>query len=889
MIRTRHIAGVALLAVVVTAAAVSPSTAQTAYRSYRAEQGDAGTVRGPIQDFWFKVRSEWSGYREVDTAPNLGSGQVQQRTLQQAAPNRVWVSLVYGDELGNRKNGPLAHLYKAFLAEWKRDEGRNWPYAQIFGRPWSKMSSVGRRKNIIMIGTPWSLPPVGPLAEQLGFSITPGRVAIGERKYHGDNLILIFIAPNPADPEHYALVITGTGDEALLQAGELPYGETDYVLFRGRRLLEEGTLTKIDKETWGPPKEWSAQGSHHGFSIRETEHFTFWYETGRLPREELEKIVKAKEEAYESLAATIPPADQPIRITYYFYPSIDRKIDETSRDEPVHVDLADGAIHTVISNDQRILEPYLDLQVLLHRSIGPTRVPRLERALAIALAPDFQGRDVVSMSPRIFDEYARSAASVLKAVRDQSVRTVVDGPPSSRDVLLACFMRYLVKQHGAAAALDFVANATPKDLKDPFRRAFGIDVREALKRWISTIDKTPLPPPPVTRSAKSRSSAEKLYEKGMELVRLRHDPEATSQLQAALKKDPGHPGVLAALARLSFRNGRFDESALQVLRVLDICSVKKRRDECGDAEAWSRLTLGRIEAVRGMNMAAAMELTHPAVVQGPTPIPTLADFWLQTMGQSRNQLTVINHLKRESRVSLRRLDWSGAERQLKKALELDPTDGEAHRLLSEVYHKQHEYWAWKFRFLNQIHPDYLVTSRIYTPGEYDPVQVRVENLHSLDSFNDLVLKGNLELMKAQSLYAVEIQNLHAEGDRYLIELRDLDESLRIYRRALELNEDFFLSHFLVGRCYFLMDRLADARDSFEEVLMRRPKYALVQAWTHTYLGYISIQEDDLRSAQRSFRRALDTVDEGQVAGLAREGLGRVETIQLLTPNGPSGR
>ncbi len=280
-----------------------------------------------------------------------------------------------------------------------------------------------------------------------------------------------------------------------------------------------------------------------------------------------------------------------------------------------------------------------------------------------------------------------------------------------------------------------------------------------------------------------------------------------------------------------------------------------------------------------------MQLTHPAVTEGPDPVPTLADYWLETMGESRNQLTVVSHLKREARVSLRNLEWGDAERSLNQALEIDPTDGEAHRLLSEVYHKQHEYWAWRLRYLNEIHPDYNVTGRIYQPGGVGPLALRVESLHSLDSFNDLVLKGNLELLKAQSLYAVEIQNLHAEGDRYLLERHDVHEALKVYQRALELNEDFFLSHFLVGRCYFLMDRPEEARRSFEQVLRHQPRDSLVVAWTHTYLGYLALQEDDLTEARKCFERALSANSEGKAADLAREGLGKVETIRLLMPKG----
>src|SRR5262245_2708755 len=252
----RHMKRAALVTMLAVATA-SPVRADQ--WDYRASAGDAGLVRGPLSDFWFKVRSEWGGYLQVEPNIQPGGAILRQRTLQAAPPSRVWVSLVHGDlEVGRDDEGrrPLAHLFKEFLSELKRAEGRNWPYAQIFDRDWERMGEAGRAQNIIMVGTPSTLPPVGPLAEGLGFKIGPGRVDVGKRRYRGDNLLLIFIAPNPNNTEKYALVITGSGEEALLQATNVPYGETDYVLFQGRRLLESGFFSKKDRSAWTAPESY---------------------------------------------------------------------------------------------------------------------------------------------------------------------------------------------------------------------------------------------------------------------------------------------------------------------------------------------------------------------------------------------------------------------------------------------------------------------------------------------------------------------------------------------------------------------------------------------------------------------------------------------------------
>ncbi|HKY32846.1 MAG TPA: tetratricopeptide repeat protein [Candidatus Polarisedimenticolia bacterium] len=887
---------VAALAAFALAAAAGPGAAHAA-ETHRSAFTDAGKVRGPLSDFWFKVRSEWGGYslgQEVSLPE--GGGFLRQRARVTPSPTSGWVSLAYGEIPARQADGrpsPLSQLHREFLSEWKQAESRNWPYAQIQDRPWDEIGSLGRRQNIILIGTPWTLPPVGPLAESLGFRMAPGRIEMGRRKYHGDNLILIFIAPNPDQPDKYALVITGSGEEALLQAGHLPYGETDYVLFRGRRLLEAGHFEKPARAAaWLPPRSYEAAGSHRGFAIRESAHFIFWHENGQLSRDDLDVLVAEKEALYPSLTGLLGTNGGGGKLEYFLYPSVDRKIDETERAEVSHVDWAAGQIHTVYSRQVKIVEPYLDMMVLLHRAVGPTRVPRLERALAIALAPSFQGRPLPELAGPVFDELKRKESAVLRSLRDHDVMTPADGPPGPHDVLLAAFLHEMVRRHGGRRALDFVAAASPRTLAREFEQAYGQDLDEALDEWADSLPAAS--GPSLARSPDARAAAHPEPDglvRARALLEQRRDGEAAAALEEApaLRRDPR---ARTLLARARFRRGELDAALAAAGEAIRICSQAAAEPvpapACAEAEPWARLTLGRVEALRGRHVAARVELTHPAVRSAPAPVPVVAEHWLGTMGLSRNQLTVVSHLKRESRVALRRLDWDSAEKQLHKALEIDPTDGEAHRILSEVYHKQHEFWAWKFRFLNQTHPDYNVLSRTFLPGEATPI-ARVEHLHNLDVFNDLVLKGNLELLKAQSLYATEIRNLHTEGDRFLLEARDIEAALDAYRRALELNGDFFLSHFLVGRCLFLLDERQAARASLEEVLRRQPSDPLVNAWTHTYLGYIALREDALAEAARSFRQALKLQQDGKVARLAREGLGKVETIRLILPGGAGPR
>src|SRR4029450_1503011 len=82
------------------------------------------------------------------------------------------------------------------------------------------------------------------LVEQ-ALAVTPlrveaGSVKVGDRVIEGENLLLIAIVPNPAHPSSYSLVFTGSSTRAILRADQVPYGDTDYIVFRGDRVIERG-------------------------------------------------------------------------------------------------------------------------------------------------------------------------------------------------------------------------------------------------------------------------------------------------------------------------------------------------------------------------------------------------------------------------------------------------------------------------------------------------------------------------------------------------------------------------------------------------------------------------------------------------------------------------
>src|SRR5262249_40986123 len=112
------------------------------------------------------------------------------------------------------------------------------------------------------------------------------------------------------------------------------------------------------------------------------------------------------------------------------------------------------------------------------------------------------------------------------------------------------------------------------------------------------------------RSGKAVSPAEgasppedDAYTRGLEAMRRREDAAAVTLMEEPPPRRPDDPAALWALGRLHFRHGDFDAARTRAVAALATCAAAPR-DACRETDAWSHLTLGRIEAVRGRHIAA---------------------------------------------------------------------------------------------------------------------------------------------------------------------------------------------------------------------------------------------------------------------------------------------
>lgn len=95
------------------------------------------------------------------------------------------------------------------------------------------------RDTLLVFGTPRGNLWLADRLADLPFAVEPARV-IADREYRGDDLSLISAWRHPQDPSAGIIIYTAQRAREVLDLYSRSYGETDYILFRGKTVLRSG-------------------------------------------------------------------------------------------------------------------------------------------------------------------------------------------------------------------------------------------------------------------------------------------------------------------------------------------------------------------------------------------------------------------------------------------------------------------------------------------------------------------------------------------------------------------------------------------------------------------------------------------------------------------------
>ncbi|HEY3176707.1 MAG TPA: tetratricopeptide repeat protein [Candidatus Polarisedimenticolia bacterium] len=779
-------------------------------------------LHGPLSDFWLRVVRSW--HRRI---PGLNHG------ISQTA---IWVPIIW--------DGPDDGTSETFVKALKKREARRWVRASLTMHRWREIAGgdLGKmqalRQNIFILGTPENNELVGRALEATPLRAGGGRIKIGDHVIEGPGLLLIAITPNPIRPREYATIITATSQEALLLAGEVPYGDTDYVVFRGQKVLERGFYKWKDG---APVRDRIARSQsfsqHLTWTSTSSARCVLHYDPAAMPSAEVEQLgrrldadVERTEAFYGIGAAEVP------RLDLYLYASIDEKVSQTSDMRPSHVDPADLSLHAVHGSGSSALSPQLLARVLLLRASsrwgagGARELPGLAFALSLACRDTFEDIPLAEWA-------ARSSRDPGQLPMDRLFyREPADLESGDLDPLdAASFLRDLIGRAGIEKLSLFYRTATPSDLTARFKESFGLTLAQAERRWLDTVPRGAMTRTTGTRPGRTdtdgtfRAAAGELAP-ALAAFRARDDVTALKLLSQA----PSSAAGRTLLARLHFRAGRFAEAAAVASEVL-------ASDEASQEDrAWARLTLGRARATSGRLVAAIADLRDPDIVAGPEQVRILADYWLEKMGQPLNQRAAHRILTQQANTDLMNWDWDGAEEKMKRVLASDPANREAHALLGQIYLSRYQYFY-----------DYITLFNDLFKGDSDA-----------DLYANLRSKGREELRVASSIPSAEPQVWANEtGEEILVGQERSDPAM---------------THFLQAKALILKGELEAAARELTEVLELDPPDRNLAGYCHLYLGRIALRLGDGRTAGTHFKEILLLKPDRRIVVAAREEIKKLD-------------
>ncbi len=787
-----------------------------------AAPGDALPLTGPLSDFWPRVIHDWSL-----RIPGLNRGPLQ---------TFIWVALIW--------DGPDAIPIDDLADELQEREALHWVRSQITKHRWSRIEHreakrmQALRQHLILVGTPEDNSLVRRALEATPLRVSHGRIETGTSSHMGEGLLLVAITPSPINRSRYALVFAGTSPAALLDAPGAPYGDTDYVVLRGRKVLERGFFTWRD----GKPTPANVQRAqtfieHFNWKVFESAHFRIRYSYVSTRPEQVRRLSERMDaELLRSASFYGIPAAAIRPITCYVYASVDEKAHQTGDSRLGHVEAADDAIHAVYGGGIESIDSSLAARVLLRRAAGlwgkqpETEMPGLALASSLACCEDFEGIPLARWAARSARDPGYLPMDLLLSRR---ARSLDGGDLAALDA--AAFLRDLILREGAARVAAFYRTARRSDFHDRFKEVFGVSIKQAESRWLALL--------PVRPSAAGKRGPEGAapVEAGpadelrpaSEAFRARDDARAERLLSGL----PPGAAIWALLARIYFRSGRFDQALNAATQALESGSA------ASEQRAWARLTLGRAHAMSGRLVAASAELRHDDIRNGPEMVQVIANYWLETLGRPLNRRATNEILMQEADADMMSFRWEEAEKKLQDILAADPENRKAHAALGKVYISKYTYWH-----------DYILLDLELFGGGSDP-----------EMFRNLGMKGRRELALAENL-PIDEQDKRIEETG-----------------APESDSDQALSHFLNGKILYSERYYEAARRDFETALGLGTGEPDLLAWCHLYLGKIAAAEKDPRRAREEYEKVLKLWGSPRVIALA------TEALKALPAGGPDGR
>jgi serine/threonine-protein kinase len=222
-----------------------------------------------------------------------------------------------------------------------------------------------------------------------------------------------------------------------------------------------------------------------------------------------------------------------------------------------------------------------------------------------------------------------------------------------------------------------------------------------------------------------------------------------------------------------------------------------------------------------------------------------------------------------------------AKAAARRALEIDPTLGEAHGSLGMI--RSLYDWEWPeaeahYRRAMELHPGYATARHWFAVdylgvlGRFDEALEQIEVSMQLDPLSPIISEGKGYILMLARRYeeAVEQYRLTLEMDRYFykgftsmgrayVHMGKYDEAIAMFEKGRSLAGDIPSILSALGQTYAMKGRSAEARRALEELIAlskRRHVHSICFALVHLGMGETAVALDHIEAACRNRELSL---------------------------------
>lgn len=262
----------------------------------------------------------------------------------------------------------------------------------------------------VVYGGPHVNALIARIARCLPFELAPGRLAIGERRFEGDGVVLVAVVPArardascPGHPELLLYAGTGTPGVAEINAGSVARGGEPLVVADAFGRLAGGTW-RGGRVVLDPPSRRAAWRSERRTQRGVAIEISFPAEEDRAPSPGRDQAIAAVERGVATVVERLGLADRQLAMTVYLHRDRDAKQAATGNGGDGHAvpyaralhvrgDLAPPALEALISHEAT--------HVLAAEAWGQPGSPLLGEGLAVWVAGRYAGLTLAQWNAQI--------------------------------------------------------------------------------------------------------------------------------------------------------------------------------------------------------------------------------------------------------------------------------------------------------------------------------------------------------------------------------------------------------------------------------------------------------------------------------------------------------